>query len=195
MSVRHQIPEMDGTYFITITCFRWLSLFEITNGYDLVYTWFDYLKEKGHYINGYVIMPNHLHALVSFSNTGKSINTIIGNGKRFMAYDLVKRLQETSRMDILSLLRESVNPTDRSRGKLHEVFEPSFDWKECTSTRFIEQKLAYIHKNPCQGKWNLVGSAVDYVHSSAMFYDSGIHGIYEVRNYREMEDIDLTIRK
>jgi hypothetical protein len=26
-------------------------------------------------------MPNHLHSLISFCNTGKNINTIIGNGK------------------------------------------------------------------------------------------------------------------
>jgi hypothetical protein len=28
----------------------------------------------------YVIMPDHLHAVIAFRNTGKSINTTIGNG-------------------------------------------------------------------------------------------------------------------
>jgi len=37
MAVRRTIPEYDGTYFITITCARWLHLFEIANGYDVVY--------------------------------------------------------------------------------------------------------------------------------------------------------------
>jgi hypothetical protein len=36
---------------------------------------------------------NHIHTLIGFRNTGKSINTIIGNGKRFMAYDIVKQLE------------------------------------------------------------------------------------------------------
>jgi len=40
--------------------------FKITNGYDAVYSWFDHLKSKGHYITGYVIMPNHLHVLIAF---------------------------------------------------------------------------------------------------------------------------------
>jgi hypothetical protein len=39
-------------------------------------------------------MPNHVHAIIAFSNTGKTINSIISNGKRFIAYDLIKRLQE-----------------------------------------------------------------------------------------------------
>ncbi|MBA3674785.1 MAG: transposase [Chitinophagaceae bacterium] len=51
---------------------------------------FNYLKEKGHYIAGYVIMPNHIHALLAFSKTDKKINKIIGNGKRFLAYEIIK---------------------------------------------------------------------------------------------------------
>jgi REP element-mobilizing transposase RayT len=71
MSVKQQINETDGIYFITITCYSWLYLYEVTNGYDLVYKWFDYLKENRHYITVYVIMPNHIHALIGFSNSGK----------------------------------------------------------------------------------------------------------------------------
>jgi hypothetical protein len=74
---------------------------------------------------------------------------------------------------------------------LHEVFEPSFDWKECRSSRFINQKLNYVHDNPCRGKWNLVSSPVDYVHSSAKFYFTGEQGVYEVF-FGMLEDIDLT---
>jgi hypothetical protein len=46
MSVRRRIREYDGVYFITITCARWLHLFEYADGYDPVYRWFDYLKAK-----------------------------------------------------------------------------------------------------------------------------------------------------
>ena len=191
MSVKKQITENHGIYFITITCYRWLSLIEMTNGYDIVYKWFDYLKEQGHYINGYVIMPNHLHALIAFSDTGKSINRIIGNAKRFMAYELVKRLKQQGRNDILEILSSEVSQSERKKGKLHEVFEPSFDWKECWSDSFIEQKLDYMHNNPSQGKWHLVEDVVDYPHSSARFYLTGEQGMYEVTSYAEMADVDL----
>jgi len=85
MSVRREIPEYDGIFFITITCSQWLHLFELSNGYEEVYKWFDHLKSMGHFITGYVIMPNHIHALIAFRNTqGVSINSMIGEGKRFM---------------------------------------------------------------------------------------------------------------
>jgi REP element-mobilizing transposase RayT len=84
MSVRKQIQESNGIYFITFTCARWLHLFDICQSYGVVYNWFDYLKSQGHYIVGYVIMPNHVHVIIGFANTGISINKAVGNGKRFL---------------------------------------------------------------------------------------------------------------
>ena len=202
MSVRKAITETNGIYFVTITNFAWLHLFSISDVYVAVFkcpsdrvsrAGFDYLKSKGHLIIGYVIMPNHLHCLIAFLDTeGKSINTIIGSGKRFMAYDLVDRLEKKSEQELLAQLACGVNPTDRKRGKFHEVFEPSFDCKPCLSVAFIEQTINYIHANPCRGKWNLVQNPSDYEHSSAKFYLHGIHSCYRVTSYGEIADMDLT---
>ncbi len=192
MSVRKEIAENDGIYFITFTCVRWLHLFEIASAYNVVYNWFDHLKNKGHYILGYVIMPNHVHALIGFCNTESSINMAIGNGKRFMAYEIVERLKQMNNEEVLYHLESIVNKTDKKRNKLHEVFEPSFDWKECTSNKFIEQKLEYIHNNPCCGTWNLAKEPIAYIHSSAKYYETGRQAIYAVTNYTELEDVDLT---
>jgi hypothetical protein len=74
--------------------------------YDIVYKWFDLLKVKGHRIIGYVIMPNHLHALIAFMKSNISINTRVGNAKRFMAYEIVKRLQANDRHEILTQLEQ-----------------------------------------------------------------------------------------
>jgi len=194
MSVKLKIAEPDGIYFITITCYKWLPLFDIAGSYAAVYKWFQYLKQNNHFITGYVIMPNHLHALIAFSNTGKNINKIIGNGKRFMAYDIVAKLKEKGNESILNELAEGVNPSDKKRGKLHEVFEASFDIKECYSLEFIKQKLNYIHFNPCTGKWNLADMPEGYVHSSAAFYRNGIQGIFPVDNIMDIMEIDLSKR-
>jgi REP element-mobilizing transposase RayT len=195
MSVRKETPFKEGVYFITFTCYRWLPLFNIVNAYDVVYKQFDILKSEGHYIVGYVTMPNHVHAIIAFSDTGKSINNRVGSLKRFLAYELVQRLKKTGDEAILSQLAAGVNNTDRSRGKLHEVFEPSFDFKECFSEGMIIQKLDYMHENPCKGVWQLVASPVEYQHSSAMFYITGEQGVYPVTHYMKLEDIDLTKKR
>ena len=83
MTVRVDIGINSGLFYITFTCYKWIPLFEITYSYDVVYKWFDYLKSKGHYICRYVIMPNHVHAIIGFKKTSRALHTIIGNGKRF----------------------------------------------------------------------------------------------------------------
>jgi len=139
-------------------------------------------------------MPNHVHALIAFKNSGKNINTIVGNGNRFIAYDLVERLKGGGFSEVLEWLRGWVNSTDRSRNKKHEVFEPSFDWKECNSEYLVEQKLNYIHENASKGEDRLVENPADYEHSSAGFYLLGKKGTVPITTYLELQDIDLTIR-
>lgn len=139
-------------------------------------------------------MPNHLHVLIGFSNKGKSITTIISNGKRFLAYEIVERLTKNVQTQKLAQLNKAVIASDRKRGKLHQVFMPSFDCKECRNDWFVEQKLSYIHDNPCRGKWRLAASPIHYPHCSALFYYTGKQGVYEVINYKELYDIDLTNR-
>jgi hypothetical protein len=39
-----------------------------------------------------------------------------------------------------------------------------------------------------------VQSLVEYEHSTAKFYITGEQGIYKVKNYLELEDIDLTMK-
>ena len=189
MPVKRTIPYNSGMFFITFTCHQWLQLIDTTNGYDIIYNWFDHLKSKGHYINGYVIMPNHVHALISFVNTGQSINTIIGNGKRFMAYEIIQRLQQQGETVLLHQLSSTIETKRKENNKQHNVWELSFDWKECRGKEFIWQKLNYMHNNPCVGKWQLAANAIAYLHSSAKYYLTGEQGVYAVTNFMEMLDV------
>jgi REP element-mobilizing transposase RayT len=192
MSVGKKIAEPNGVFFITITCARWLHLFRLTDGYDAVYKWFDYLKTQGHCIAGYVIMSNHFHALIGFRTSDTSINTIVANGKRFMAYELVKKLEKQGKKETLDLLASYVTKTEKLQHKKHTVFQPSFDRKECFSLPFMKQKTDYIHLNPY--KAGLVKLPEEYTHSSARYYFTGKQGAYPVINYMELQDIDLSSR-
>ncbi len=96
----------------------------------MIYNWFEYLKQQGHFITGYVIVPNHVHATIAFRKTKKGINTIVGNGKRFIGYEIIKRLKMQGKNDLLLQLENAVNNSDKNKGKLHELWEDSFDWKD-----------------------------------------------------------------
>ena len=64
MTTRIIQHERNITYFITFTCFKWLNLFEITNLFDDIYKWLDVVTNSENKLLGYVIMPNHLNALI-----------------------------------------------------------------------------------------------------------------------------------
>jgi REP element-mobilizing transposase RayT len=186
MPVRRNTPYNQGLFFITFTCHKWLPLIDQTNTYDVVYNWFDYLKKQNHRIVGYVIMPNHIHVLIDFATSTKKINTIIGDGKRFMAYELINRLAEASKAEVLQKLEKAVSAKDKKNGKLHEVWKESFDWKYCETAKFAYQKLIYMHNNPCAGKWKLVEDIMKYEHSSARYYITGKHAGYKVVDVEEV---------
>src|SRR6266496_693962 len=175
MPVRFQHDQQpNSVYFVTFTCYKWLSLFQEANAYDAVYKWFDSLSKNNILVTGYVIMPNHVHALLYFPQMPKSLNTVIGNGKRFLAYELIKRLEEKKANSLLDVLHAGVKKRESKKGQVHKVFEDSFDAKDCHSTEFILQKLNYMHHNPVSKKWQLVNDFADYEYSSASFYEKGI---------------------
>ena len=186
MSVRLlQSNQKGGLYFITFTCYQWKPLFELTNAYEAVYKWFDYLREKQAAIIGYVIMPNHLHAVLHLPSQFKSPNAVVGNAKRFLSYWIIKRLEAQGDEPLLQELHAAVKKREAKKGQVHRVFEESFDCKECYNVTFLEQKLHYMHHNPVKGKWKLANDFALYPHSSAGFY----HGT-DASHYKQLVSVE-----
>jgi hypothetical protein len=82
-------------------------------------------------------MPNHVHIIIAFKNSSNIlIDSMIVNGKRILAFEIISRLKEKEVAKLLNGLSNLVTISDRKKGKLQEVFEPSFDRKECISDEF-----------------------------------------------------------
>jgi len=163
-------PAKREFYFITITCYNWIPLIELTNLYDKVYEWFNILSEKDCKISGYVIMPNHIHLLVYQLESSPLLNKLVSNGKRFLSYEIIKNLNQKKLFSLKESLHYSVNSKERMKGKKHNTFRPSFDARVCCDEDMIIQKLEYIHHNPVSKSWNLSDDYCKYSHSSASFY-------------------------
>lgn len=185
MAVRRAQHTDGAIFFCTFTCYRWLPLIEQTACHDHIYTWMHLAHNKGFRILGYVIMPNHVHLLIH-APEGAGINALLGNAKRFLAYEIVTRLKAADRSGTLLRLRTAVRKGDAARGQLHRVFETSSDIRECLDRRMLEQKLDYIHANPVSGKWSLAENAIDYPHSSMGFYLQGDTGPAPLTHYHDV---------
>ena len=95
------------------------------------------ISGKGNAVTGYVIMPNHLHLLLHYIGGSQSLNTIVGNGKRFMAYDIIERLECQGEDRLLSKLKSGVQPHERKRGKKHKVWESALMQKNAGLKNFF----------------------------------------------------------
>lgn len=178
--------EIHQTYFCTFTCHKWLPLIEDADAYESVYRWFAHLKKDDCLLFGYVIMPNHIHAMLHPTQNAKTLNRLVGEGKRFMAYDIISKLKQLVRTDLLARLEVDVDVNERRKGKKHQVFIPSFDARVCDNERSIEQRLEYLHANPIKGKWNLAADYLSYRHSSAAFYETGVDDRNVVTHYKDV---------
>ncbi|WP_259014449.1 transposase [Emticicia fluvialis] len=171
MAVRVRQNQKEAVYFVTFTCYNWIPLFEITQLYDNLYQWLNLLNRQNIRTLGYVFMPNHLHCMIYLPKDAPELYKVISNAKRFMAYEIVKRLEQANNSELLERLQNAVKAREVKKGKLHQVFNESYDAKECFNEDFIMQKLNYIHKNPLSGKWNLAADYLAYAYSSARFYN------------------------
>jgi putative transposase len=193
MAIKLKHSNVYCMYSITFTCYDWMHLFEITKSYDLEYKWFNYLRENNKAeVICYVIMPNHIHLILYFKNEHFDLNKIIGNAKRFIAYEIIKRLIQQNESEILLKLSEGVSEREKKKGQLHKVFEESFDAKAIFSERFMLQKINYMHLNPVRKGWSLVLDYLDYKHSSASFYELGKVNLFKPIHYNDLQKLTIT---
>jgi putative transposase len=178
MAVRNKTEFIpDSIYFLTFTILEWQSVFTEGKYTNLVYKWFDYVKDRyQNKIQGYVIMPNHIHVLMFVSELSPDISKLIQNAKRFMAYEIVKMLKEDNRKDLLEIFR---NKAETKKNAKHKIFKDRFDSKIIENEKMFLEKLSYIHNNPCAEKWKLARLPEEYNHSSASNYILN-KGVYEI---------------
>jgi hypothetical protein len=112
-----------------------LPLFEIANIYHYLPFWFEKLKEKGVQLVGYIIMPNHLHLILYVESKSESLNQALAESKRFLAYEIIKRLKASKNNELIQTLKEGVQPNERVKGKKHQIFRLSLDAKEISEDR------------------------------------------------------------
>jgi REP element-mobilizing transposase RayT len=53
-------------------------------------------------------MPNHIHCILYLPKDAPELYQIISNAKRFMAYEIVKRLEEKGNKEFLQKLEDGV---------------------------------------------------------------------------------------
>lgn len=159
-------------YFITCSCYRRLPLLGSTPERDLFVETLGDVRDRYQFaLAGYVVMPEHVHLLISEPVRGTP-STVM----QVLRQRVSRQLRQNPRQDLsLKQLRRS---TPDSIDLLPQFWEPRFyDFNVWSQTKFVE-KLHYMHMNPV--KRELVTHPRDWAWSSFSFYAKGEAGLIRI---------------
>jgi len=105
-----------------IRCFNNINLFEITKADDIVNNWICLLQEKYNCtVLKHTLYPDRLELFIMIKKETQ-VKRIIANGKRFMAYEIVFRLYDYHKYDVIIQLKNGLRISEIKKGQLHKVF-------------------------------------------------------------------------
>lgn len=114
-------------------------------------------------MHGYVIMPNHVHDIVSAEQPA-NLSNIMRDLNRFTSRRISEIFEKTDQIDILSVF--------------HKAAEEGFHPIAIDSEKFFWEKLNYLHENPVRK--GLVKQAVHWKYSSARNYYLDDHSTIQI---------------
>lgn len=153
MTTGYKIDAPTFPYFLTFQVVDWVDIFSRKVYRDIVLESLDYSrKHKGLQIWAYVIMTNHVHAILSARNG--DLPNLIRDFKRFTATKIIKTIPliRESRQDWM-LKRFEFKARSNVRSSQHQFWTHENHAEVIYTQDFFLQKLVYIHLNPVRAGW------------------------------------------
>ena len=174
----HRYYGARHLHFITCSCYRRAPLLGTARRRDLFLTILEQARRRyGFAVMGYVVMPEHVHLLISEPEAGTP-STVMQVVKQRFARRVLAQLRRTRRPGQLSLW-------DGEAVEAGHVWQRRFYdfnvWSECKRM----EKLRYMHRNPV--KRGLVGEAEQWRWSSYRQYAYGEAGPIKINEWRRIE--------
>lgn len=152
--------------FFTAVCKDWLPLLQSDAAKEIILNSLKFcIAKEWLKLCAYVIMPNHLHFIWRI-NANHRREDVQRDFLKFTARSVLALLQKENGFLYQKL---QVQASDRDL----QVWKRDSMSIDLYNEAFFQQKLAYVHANPCQPKWMLAATPADYLYSSAAYYENG----------------------
>lgn len=157
-------------HFATITLVRWLPVFVSGDYFKIILDSLLYMREhRGLLIHAYVIMPTHIHAVLTALND--DLSDIMRDFKRFTSRSIYQQAQKDGNRLLVWMFDSSAKNDPRSS---YKVWQDEFHPEVIYSPEFFNQKVNYLNDNPVRKA--LVDDAGRWLYSSAQEYATGKPG-------------------
>ena len=177
MSERYKFHDTEQLYFTTTTVVHWIDLFTRPELKHIILESLKHCQKKQDLIiHAWVLMPSHLHMIIS--SDGKNLSHIFRDFKKHTARALIneiKRINESRKEWLLRAFERSAAALKRI--SKYKVWRDGNHPILLDNARIVSQKLDYIHFNPVEAEF--VDEAENYWYSSARNYVGKV-GLLEV---------------
>ncbi len=166
----------NDLHFITCRCYRRLTLLGSRPPRDFFVDRLEQVRKKYQFaVCGYVVMPEHIHLLITEPRHG-NVSPVMQVLKQRVARKLLAKVR-SSAMDEKQQALFAMN-ADAHRG--HFWQRRFYDFNVWTEKKRIE-KLKYMHRNPV--KRGLVNSPELWAWSSFRYYSLGEKGVVKIDGF------------
>jgi len=136
--------EPNTFHYVTLVTFNRVPVFRSERACEIFISTLEAVRLRYPYkLIGYVIMPDHVHAIINRSNDTISewLRRVRGNSARQILFWLRKEQH-------LASLKKLQLTIPQKRRHTHAVWQKNPSVIDLWSPKFIRQKLNYLHLNP-----------------------------------------------
>ena len=171
----------DYLYFVTTSAVKHAHLFRRDAIKRIILDSLHHLRTMGKMkLFVFVVMPNHIHLIALFSKE-HTLSDVMRDFKKFTARQIYRQFNADGNKKVLDVLRKAGEKVKQE----YKVWEDGYDARDIFSVEFLQQKMDYIHHNPCQPHWNLAETPEEYSWSTAAFYLSEQPCVIPIDDVRE----------
>lgn len=157
MRSRKTVSPETFAQFITFSCYRRRRLLDPDPCKRIVIGVLgSQLKTYGGHCAGFVVMPNHVHAIVWFKDPAADLGTFMDKWKEHSSRQIYRCIERT-----FPAYRKAL-PEDR-RVWQHRYYDFNLQ-----TEKKLGEKMSYMHDNPVRA--GLVAQSIDWPWSSARYW-------------------------
>jgi REP element-mobilizing transposase RayT len=161
---------IDGTYtyFVTFTVVDWLPIFINPEPIEIINNSLHFcFANRQLRIHAYVIMPNHIHLIISDENyDNERLGKTLVDFRKFTGHKLADYIDAK----VSESLAHSISEHKRT-DRIHQIWKPGCHAEALSTEKFLIQKVNYIHENPVRK--GFVKLLEHWRHSSAGYWING----------------------
>jgi len=167
----YRIRNPYQPHFVTFTIVGWVDLFSRKECRDILIRNLKYcIDHKGLLLYGYVLMTNHVHAIMAAEQDTKGLSHLIRDFKSYTSKELSAWVLSDKKESRKAWMTDIFRHFGFISGKvdLFQIWTHDNRPMVITQMDFFNQKLNYIHQNPV--KAGIVRRPEDFLYSSASNY-------------------------